>query len=360
MNLQRLVRGATIGLFALSLSNCQTAALPVSSDEKRIGSDSSTESVEETSPHYEPVEEISGNHPPYMDHDFSNFQIHTEESLAELDSYHALLAAEDARLDELIDSFSDALLYFPLTFNRYRLVDMQNPRDLDSTYSGRPNYFQEKGDTQVLNSYQYGDNVLILSNDPLDAMYVGRSLELLKRRAPLYYENLIEDPEHYDNIVFYFDNENTMPGAYAAMFVRERGTVYVGIDKIRISEGTYSNRLSNEWEYDGDISPYFATMRDVFPIGGIVHELLHHHYRDDQPFFHEFRHDYQFSLLLEHINIASIEIELVEQLGTTDYTQWYKNWVLDGFYIPQLDDYSERSLIDDEYITRLKTYRPFE
>lgn len=245
--------------------------------------------------------------------------------------------SEDERLDALIGSYLGNIIDFPLEYNQSQLVETGEQRALED--------YVDQSDVSYINDilsyanhdfdlYKYGSNINILTDERLDAEYVGRALEILKRREPVMYENLIENPSNFDYTVFSFVDTASEYGDWAAyshgksyaysttgnharFILQDRGDIIATNQSSLPPE--YKDGLSDDEIYENLMKDKFLTM--------IIHESLHGVYAHDYPqLFWDNNSDYR--ARLEHVNIYTIQYETAERLSSTDtYVEWLETVV---------------------------------
>lgn len=270
---------------------------------------------------------------------------------------------EDQRLDELISGYSGYLIDFPLDYNVHRLEETgEQARLSDYVASSDLSFIRDTLSyaDQAFDLYSYGENIIILTDERRDAEFVGRALEILKRREPSLYIGMLSDSSDFDYTVFSFVEDASEYGDWAA-FSHAKSTSFsetgnyarfILQDRTDIIE---TNQSSLPAEYkDGltDDEIYVNLMSDKF-LTMVVHESLHGEHAHDYPqlFWDE---NASYRARLEHVNIYTIQHEVAERIGSTDeYVDWLSQVV-------QLQrDYLIDQGFTEERMDAVQAYREF-
>ena len=160
-----------------------------------------------------------------------------------------------------------------------------------------------------MDAYQYGDTVYIVSDHFEDVEFVARAIELIKRKLPAAYENLISDVPGMDYTVFSFHDSDTGFGDWANM-----------------SHGRSADYDST----GGNVS---------FIVGDRAMILFENDPGND----------------IEHLNITSYEKEFIQGLNGTDFYKNYLVEILDNWY----DTLTTNGTLTNSQADAVRDYRPF-
>jgi hypothetical protein len=270
---------------------------------------------------------------------------------------------EDERLDDLINTYSGDLIDFPLEYNVHRLVDTGEDGRLSDYVSVSDRSFIRDVLSYAdhdFDLYSYGDNIYVLTNERRDAEFVGRALEILKRREPALYQDMIADSSDFDYTVFSFvedasefgdwasfshakSNQFSETGNYPRFILQDRTDVSA-TNQSSLPQ-VYKEGLSEDEIYVNLMNEKFVTM--------VVHESLHGEYAHNYPqVFWDDNKSYRERL--EHVNIYTIHRNVADRLDSTDT---YVNWLSQVVTLQR--EYMIDQGFSEERMNAVETYREF-
>ncbi|MBI9015531.1 MAG: hypothetical protein JEZ08_25155 [Clostridiales bacterium] len=270
---------------------------------------------------------------------------------------------EDARLDELINSYTGSLADFPVDYNKELLLSIGEQSISDFAYDlQRPGMISAMPFADdVMDTYKYGDSIYIVTDHFEDAEYVARALEFIKRKLPNDYAHVLEDISGVDYTVFSFHDVETSYGDWynasmgrSAQYDTTGGNVsFIIGDRSEIiaendnGESVETVGLSSDEKYD-------LIMKEVFPAVAL-HENLHALYRRILPSILDPENTGFINKVVEHLNIYNIQSGYADDLGASDH---YVNVLLTGSN--NLANYCiSNNLLETTEVEPVKNYRAF-
>ena len=276
---------------------------------------------------------------------------------------------DDVRLDTLINDYTGNLIEFPVDYNQHKLESLGKKSISEFIYElQRPGMESNLPfSTEVMDAYQYGDTVYIVSDHFEDVEFVARAIELIKRKLPAAYENLISDVPGMDYTVFSFHDSDTGFGDWANMSHGRSADYDSTGGKVSFIVGDRAMIL-----YENDpgfnIDPIYAVgipeegaeeyaliMKELFLTFGL-HESLHAFYNTNYPncLFNP-NNDGDPRNDIEHLNITSYEKEFIQGLNGTDFYKNYLVEILDNWY----DTLTTNGTLTNSQADAVRDYRPF-